>query len=883
MKKRSGSEVRSLFLKYFEKQAHTIVKSSPLVPRSDPSLLFTNAGMVQFKGVFLGMENRDYVRAVSSQKCFRASGKHNDLENVGYTSRHHTFFEMLGNFSFGDYFKEEAVEMSWNFLTNFLEVPPERLWVTIYEEDDEAEIIWNQKTGIPFGRIIRMGKKDNYWAMGDTGPCGPCSEIHYDQGPEMGCGRPDCAVGCDCDRYLELWNLVFMQFNQDKKGVKTPLPKPSIDTGMGLERISAVVQGAKSNYESDLFSNIITFIEELSEKEYGRESSDDISLRVIADHSRALAFLISNGILPSNEGRGYVLRRVIRRAVRHGRKLGLDRPFLYQTTGIVVDTMRDAYPELVEARNFIAQAVKNEEERFSETLEVGLKLLQEEIEKIKKANQNRLPGNIVFKLYDTFGFPVDLTADIVREMGISIDEEGFNAAMSSQRAKAREAWKGSGEETVQEVYQKLGREGVKTVFKGYEFREWKSAVIFVITGDKMIEEVSEGATAQIITSETPFYGESGGQVGDSGWMEGDGWKAEVVDTLRPLPDIIVHQVKVIQGKIAKGAEARLLVDVKRRRAVAANHTTTHILQSVLREVLGDHVHQEGSLVTPERFRFDFTHFSPLTERELKRIEELVNLKIQENAPVKVGYLSLEEALERGTVALFGEKYGETVRMVEVGNYSRELCGGTHAEFAGDIGFFKLINETGVAAGVRRIEAVTGQGAWQYIRTWQEEIEELESILKTPGNELVGKVKKMLEEEKQLKREVDKVKAQLASSNSRDLLNEVKTVNGIKVLAAQVDITDPRTLRDFADKMRERLSSGIVVLGAKNEGKAIIVVMVTKDLIAKFPAGEVIKQIVSIVGGRGGGRPDMAQAGGKRTEKLEEALTKTYEIIAGMKG
>ncbi|MBW1678545.1 MAG: alanine--tRNA ligase [Deltaproteobacteria bacterium] len=883
MKKRSGSEVRSLFLKYFEKQAHTIVKSSPLVPRSDPSLLFTNAGMVQFKGVFLGMENRDYVRAVSSQKCFRASGKHNDLENVGYTSRHHTFFEMLGNFSFGDYFKEEAVEMSWNFLTNSLEVPPERLWVTIYEEDDEAEIIWNQKTGIPFGRIIRMGKKDNYWAMGDTGPCGPCSEIHYDQGPEMGCGRPDCAVGCDCDRYLELWNLVFMQFNQDKKGVKTPLPKPSIDTGMGLERISAVVQGAKSNYESDLFSNIITFIEELSEKEYGKESSDDISLRVIADHSRALAFLISNGILPSNEGRGYVLRRVIRRAVRHGRKLGLDRPFLYQTTGIVVDTMRDAYPELVEARNFIAQAVKNEEERFSETLEVGLQLLQEEIEKMKKANQNRLPGNIVFKLYDTFGFPVDLTADIVREMGISIDEEGFNAAMSSQRTKAREAWKGSGEETVQEVYQKLGREGVKTVFKGYEFREWKSAVIFVITGDKMIEEVSEGATAQIITSETPFYGESGGQVGDSGWMEGDGWKAEVVDTLRPLPDIIVHQVKVIQGKIAKGAEARLLVDVKRRRAVAANHTTTHILQSVLREVLGDHVHQEGSLVTPERFRFDFTHFSPLTKRELKRIEELVNLKIQENAPVKVGYLSLEEALERGTVALFGEKYGETVRMVEVGNYSRELCGGTHAEFAGDTGFFKLINETGVAAGVRRIEAVTGQGAWQYIRTWQEEIEELESILKTPGNELVGKVKKMLEEEKQLKREVDKVKAQLASSNSRDLLNEVKTVNGIKVLAAQVDITDPRTLRDFADKMRERLSSGIVVLGAKNEGKAIIVVMVTKDLIAKFPAGEVIKQIVSIVGGRGGGRPDIAQAGGKRTEKLEEALTKTYEIIAGMKG
>ena len=883
MKKRSVTEIRALFLRYFEKQGHTIVKSSPLIPKSDPSLLFTNAGMVQFKGVFLGVEKRDYVRAASSQKCFRASGKHNDLENVGHTARHHTFFEMLGNFSFGDYFKEKAVEMSWEFLTYHLEVPPEKLWVTIYEDDDETGNIWHQKIGIPFSRIVRMGRKDNFWAMGDTGPCGPCSEIIYDQGPEMGCDRPDCAIGCSCDRYLELWNLVFMQFSQDKKGVKTPLPQPSIDTGMGLERISAVVQGVKSNYEIDLLGNIITFLGGLSEKEYGNESSDDISFRVIADHSRAVSFLISDGVLPSNEGRGYVLRRVIRRAVRHGRKLGLSRPFLYQTTGIVVDTMRDAYPELGEARNFIAQVVKNEEQRFSETLEVGLKLLQEEIENLKAMNQNILPGDVVFKLYDTFGFPVDLTADIIREKGLSIDEKGFNAAMSTQRTKAREAWRGSGEEAVQKAYQELIRDGFKTVFKGYESLAGESTISCIFSGHRMIEEVSEGGRAFIITPETPFYGESGGQVGDSGWMEGNGWKAEVVDTLRPLPDIIVHQIKVIEGKLVKGAEAKLLVDGKRRKAVAANHTATHILQAVLRKVLGDHVHQEGSLVNAERFRFDFTHFSSLTERELKRIEELANLKIQENLPVKIEHLSLEKALERGAIALFGEKYGDTVRMVEVGGFSRELCGGTHVAFTGDIGFLKLISETGVAAGVRRIEAVTRQGAWQYIRTWQEEIEELEFILKSPRGKLVAKVKKMLEEEKQLKREMEKLKAQLASSHSRDLLNEVKTVKGIKVLAAQVEIPDPKTIREFADKLRGRLGSGVVVLGAKNEDKAILVVMVTKDLVSQFPAGELIKQIAPVVGGGGGGRPDMAQAGGKCPDKLGEALNKTYEIISGMKG
>jgi len=881
MKKRSGNELRSMFLHYFERQGHSIVKSSPLIPKSDPSILFTNAGMVQFKGVFLGLEKRDYVRAASSQKCFRASGKHNDLENVGYTARHHTFFEMLGNFSFGDYFKKEAIVMSWDFLTNHVGIAPEKLWVTIYEDDDEAGTIWHQEVGMPLGRIVRLGKKDNFWAMGDTGPCGPCSEIIVDQGPETGCGQSHCAVGCDCDRYLELWNLVFMQFNQNEAGEKTPLPQPSIDTGMGLERIAAVVQEVKSNYEIDLLSAVITSLGEVAGKQYGNDPSDDISLCVIADHSRAVSFLISDGVLPSNEGRGYVLRRVLRRAVRHGRKIGLSRPFLYQATGVVADIMRDAYPELAEAQDFIAQVVRNEEERFSETLEVGLKLLQEEIENVKAANRDRLPGSTVFKLYDTFGFPVDLTADILRELGMSIDEEGFNAAMSSQKTKAREAWKGSGEEATRGVYRELLREGIQTVFKGYESLIWESVIRAVIVGDETLSEAPEGSTAHVITAETPFYGESGGQVGDSGWMEGDGWKAEVMDTLRPLPDLTVHKINIVQGKVAKGAQAKLTVNARRRKAVAANHTSTHILQASLREVLGDHVHQEGSFVAPDRFRFDFTHFSPLTESELKRVEELANFKIQENSTVKIELLPLKKALEKGAIALFGEKYGDTVRVVEVGDYSRELCGGTHASHTGEIGFMKLVGESGVAAGVRRIEAVTGQGAWRYIRAWQDEIEGLESLLKSPRGELVNRVKKILEEEKQLQREIEKLRARLASSHSRDLLDETKTVNGIKVLAAQIEAPDPKTLRDFADQLRNRLGSGIVALGAKNEDKALLVVMVSEDLTAQFPAGEVIKQLASVVGGRGGGRPDMAQAGGKSPEKLGEALNRTCEIVAGM--
>ncbi|HNU70189.1 MAG TPA: alanine--tRNA ligase, partial [Thermodesulfobacteriota bacterium] len=811
MKKRTGSEIRSLFLNYFQSNGHTIVKSSSLIPKSDPTLLFINAGMVQFKSVFQGLEKRDYVRATSAQKCFRASGKHNDLENVGYTARHHTFFEMLGNFSFGDYFKKQAIEYAWDFLINHLELPPEKLYATVYEEDDEAEQIWHRSIGLPLERIVRMGKKDNFWAMGDTGPCGPCSEIIYDQGPALSCGKPDCGVGCDCDRFLEIWNLVFMQFNQDETGQRTPLPRPSIDTGMGLERIAAVVQGVTSNYEIDLIRDIMSFIEELAGIRYGRDPSHDLSIRVIADHSRAVTFLLSDGVLPSNEGRGYVLRRVIRRAIRHGRKLGLTRPFLYQATGVVADIMGEAYPELLQARNLVAQAVRNEEERFLETLEVGLKLLQTEMESIKSRGQTQLSGDVVFKLYDTYGFPVDLTADIARENSITLDEHGFEQAMSSQRSKAREAWKGSGEERVKTVYQSLVSAGITTVFKGYETLQWNSTVSALVRDDASVEAADSGERVQIVTPETPFYGESGGQVGDTGLLEGSGWKATVENTQRPIPELFVHNVVVTEGTIKKGDAVLLMVDNKRRKAIAAHHTATHLLQAALRSVLGDHVHQEGSLVTPERLRFDFTHFSPLSDEELTRVEEITNEKIQENIPVKTGFHALEDALKSNAMALFGEKYGETVRVVAAGDFSRELCGGTHTDLTGDIGFLKIVGESGVAAGVRRIEAVAGISAWRYIRSWQNELQELESVLKTPRSELTVKVKKLLEEEKRLQQELSNLKAKLATSTSRDLLSEVKSVNGVKVLAAQVEIPDPKTLRDFADQLRTKLESGIVVL------------------------------------------------------------------------
>ena len=719
----TSSEIRKAFLNYFEEREHRVVRSSSLVPKNDPTLLFTNAGMVQFKGVFLSEETRDYKRAVTSQKCVRAGGKHNDLEIVGKTARHHTFFEMLGNFSFGDYFKKEAIEMAWDLLTRQWGLPADRMWITIYLEDDDAFHLW-RKIGIPAERIVRMGEKDNFWAMGETGPCGPCSELVIDQGEGVGCGRPDCQVGCECDRFLELWNLVFMQFNRDAEGKLHPLAKPCIDTGLGLERISAILQGVQSNYETDLFRPIFQEIEKTSRVPYGKDPRSDISIRVIADHSRASTFLINDGVLPSNEGRGYVLRRIMRRAMRHGKLLGIEEPFLHRTSSTVVDLMKDAYPELRESEAFVSRVIRNEEERFSETLDSGLKILREELEQLQRKGKKILPGEVAFRLYDTYGFPLDLTTEILQEEGLAFDEAEFRAQMEEQRQKSKQAWQGLGEGKTKEVYRRLANEGVKTSFTGYGEIESESRILKLIRGDEIVSFAGEGDEVEVVTEKTPFYGEAGGQVGDQGVIFHEDFSLQVEETIKPLEDLIVHKAKVKRGVVKERIKASLKVDFDRRRAITLNHTGTHLLQAVLREVLGTHVHQAGSLVSPERLRFDFTHFAPVEKKDLERVEALVNQKIRENLKVETKIMQVEDALQVGAMALFGEKYGERVRVVMVSDFSIELCGGTHTSRSGDIGLFKIVNETGVAAGVRRIEALTGEGAYRFIKEEEKELWEI---------------------------------------------------------------------------------------------------------------------------------------------------------------
>jgi len=674
----TGKEIREKFLHYFAERGHAIVSSSSLIPHNDPTLLFANAGMNQFKDLFLGLEKRDYVRACSSQKCVRAGGKHNDLEQVGRTARHHTFFEMLGNFSFGDYFKKDAIAYAWEFLTRELGLDKDRLYVTVYKDDDEAAEIWHRQEGVPTERIYRFGEKDNFWSMGDTGPCGPCTEIFWDHGPGVGCGKPDCAVGCDCDRYMEIWNNVFMQFNRDAKGNMTPLPKPSVDTGMGLERIATVLQGVKTNYDTDLLQGIIRYTARLGGKEYGADPKDDVSLRVIADHARAVTFLICDGILPSNEGRGYVLRRIMRRAARHGKMLGFAEPVLYRTVEAVTAIMADAYPELLEREEYIRKVVKAEEERFAETLDRGLAILNEEIGSLRRNGRTEIPGETLFKLYDTFGFPVDLTADIVESDGFTVDEAGFNACMERQREQAREHWKGSGEEGVGEVFKTLYNQGMRTAFTGYEGQTDYSTISAIVTvgGNQPVTEAKTGAEVEIITESTPFYGASGGQVGDTGTISSGSAHIQIIDTKRPYPDLIVHVGVVEKGTLRTGDAVDLKVESSERAATARNHTATHLLQTALKEVLGDHVKQAGSLVTPDRLRFDFTHFSPMTAEELRRVEELVNGFVMDNAEVSSREMSVAAAMDSGATALFGEKYGDRVRVVKVG-VSAELCGGTH--------------------------------------------------------------------------------------------------------------------------------------------------------------------------------------------------------------
>jgi alanyl-tRNA synthetase len=876
---RTGSEIRRAFLKFFEEHGHTLVPSSGLIPKDDPTLLFTNSGMVQFKNCFLGLEDRGYTRAASSQKSVRAGGKHNDLENVGFTARHHTFFEMLGNFSFGDYFKKESISWGWEFLTEKMGLPKEKLWITIYQEDDEAFEIWNKIMGVPADRIVRMGMDSNFWMMGETGPCGPCSEILYDQGPGVGCGRPECNVECNCDRHLELWNHVFTQFDRDKDGQFHPLPKPNIDTGMGLERLAAVIQGVSSNYDSDLFTPIIRFVSKISGKAYGTSEDSDVSMRVIADHSRAVTFLIGDGCLPSNEGRGYVLRRILRRAARHGKLLGLDKPFLNEVVSVVVETMKDAYPDLSDKESFIRKVIVNEEQRFIETLDSGLKILSEEVATLKKSGQPIVPGEVVFKLYDTFGFPVDLTADIVKKDRLTLDMEGFEKAMEAQREKARESWKGSGEQAIADSYKKLAVRGVSTEFIGFHgVTEATSRITAILKKDETVDALAEGENAEIFVEETPFYGEKGGQVGDTGVIEGEGFRFEVWDTQWPLDNLITHIGKLKKGAIKVGDRALMKVDRAIRRATEAHHSGTHVLNAALKKTLGDHIKQSGSLVNPERLRFDFTHFSRIDEAEMDKIEIIANQIIRENAAVETRLLPREEAMKTGAAAVFDEKYGEVVRLVKMGDFSMELCGGTHVERTGDIGALKVISESSVAAGVRRIEAVTGEEALKYFKKVETELKKSAALLKANPLELSERIEKIQKHQKELEKEIDSLNSRLATKDLSDLFKKVKEIKGIRVLATVVDAADVKTLRDFGDKLRDKIQSGIILIGSKAGDNAMLLCLVTKDLTDKYHAGNIIKEIAPIVGGSGGGRPDMAQAGGPKPEKLKQALKKLQEII-----
>lgn len=871
----TGNEIRKQFLDYFEKHNHRIVRSSSLVPSDDPTLLFVNAGMVQFKRAFLGEEKRDYVRAATTQKCVRAGGKHNDLENVGYTARHHTFFEMLGNFSFGDYFKEKAIEFGWDLLTNGYGLPEDKLWISIYIDDDEANDLWHKNIGVPEERIARFGEEDNFWAMGDTGPCGPCSEIHLDRGEAFGCGKPDCKIGCECDRFLEIWNLVFMQFNRDVSGEMTPLPKPSIDTGMGLERLVSIVQNVPTNYDTDLIRPIMEKVEDLSEKNLGESPATEVAMKVIADHSRAAAFLIGDGVLPSNEGRGYVLRRIMRRAIRFGRNIGLTRPFLHETASVVFDIMKPTYPDLSEAGAFITNVIKNEENRFSETLDHGLKILNDGLADLKAKGQIRIPGDLIFKLYDTFGFPVDVVQDVVRDENMVLDMEGFDEAMDEQRERSRSV---VAFDEISEAYKNLSAAGVIPEFVGYEKISYDSKVLLIVEEGQEVQEATEGQMVEVVTEVTPFYGEAGGQVGDTGRIIGDDLEVEISDTIKDPTGLIIHKGKVISGSIKKGDTVTLSVDQEKRNATEINHTATHLLHFALRKVLGDHVKQAGSHVAPDRFRFDFTHFSLTDFETLNEIESLVNERIRENIPVKIAEMDAEEAFKTDATALFEEKYGDRVRVISLGDFSKELCGGTHTNYTGNIGLFKIIDESSVASGIRRIEAVTGSAALAYTQKNSKVLQDTANLLREKTDAVPQRIERILSHQKSLEKEVEQLKAKVASLSAGEAEVEIKTINGIKVMARKVLVDNPSALRELADRLKDKIKSGIVVLGSLAGSKVLLITVVTKDLTDRYHAGNIVNQIASIVDGKGGGRPDMAQAGGTNPEKLDEALEKVYEVV-----
>ncbi len=865
---RTSSEIREAFLSFFERHDHKRVVSSSLVPGNDPTLLFTNAGMVQFKDVFLGRDKRNYTRATTAQRCVRAGGKHNDLENVGYTARHHTFFEMMGNFSFGDYFKREAIQFCWEFLTEVLKIPAEKLWVTIYEEDDEAEKIWINEIGIDPKRFGRIGAKDNFWSMGDTGPCGPCSEVFYDHGPEVA-GGPPGSPDEEGDRYIEIWNLVFMQYDRDSDGNLNPLPKPSVDTGMGLERVAAILQDVHSNYEIDLFQKLI----QQAAKATACKDIQNKSLRVIADHIRSCSFLITDGVIPSNEGRGYVLRRIIRRAARHAYKLGQTKPFFYTLVDGLCNLMGEAYPELVNTQMHITKVLQTEEKRFGETLEKGMKILEVYLTDSKKSGGGKkIDGEFAFKLYDTYGFPIDLTADIARERGLKIDHKGFDKAMQKQQEGSRKGGKFSVDYTDRITLDTV------TEFTGYDCTQQKTKIIALFHEGEKVTSLTQDQVGVVVLEQTPFYAESGGQVGDQGIIQQKYNEFQVQDTQKQAGGLILHIGRVGKGTISEKKVCEAQVTSSQRRAIALNHTATHLMHSALCHVLGDHVSQKGSLVDDERLRFDFAHHEPVTDEQIAQIENLVNEQIRLNSSVETQLMSYDDAVTSGAMALFGEKYGDEVRVLRVGDYSVELCGGTHAERAGDIGLFKITLETGTASGVRRIEAVTGTGAINYIQQQQQQLNEVAAIVKGSPSLAAQKVAQLLERNRSLEKEMAQLKSRLASNQGNELMDKAVAVGDMKVLAARLDGVDPKSLRDMVDQLKNKLGAAAVVLAAVNGEKVSLVAGVTKAQTKQIKAGDLVNVVATKVGGKGGGRPDMAQAGGNDPSGLDAALATVTEWV-----
>ncbi len=871
----TGKEIREKYLKFFKSKGHKILPSASLIPHNDPSILWTAAGMVPFKPYFTGAAKPEVTRATTCQKCLRTP----DIDEVGHTARHHTFFEMLGNFSFGDYFKKEAIHWAWEFVTEHLGMAAEKLWVTVYEDDDEAFEIWHKEVGIPENRIVRLGKDTNFWEIG-VGPCGPCSEIHYDLGPERGCGSPDCIVGCDCDRYLEIWNLVFIQFFRDEEGNYTPLQNKGIDTGMGLERVASVLQKVKTNFDTDLLRDIMDFTGELTGKRYGVSDDLDLALKVIADHVRAVTFAISDGALPSNEGRGYVLRRLLRRAVRFGRVLGVTEPFLYRVAGAVIDKMGDTYQDLVKNRELVTKVIRTEEERFGETLALGTDMLSGLIQTAKEAGLNYIDGEQAFRLYDTYGFPLELTEEIAGENGLAVEQEGFTRAMEQQRSRARRA-----RQETEYITEKAAR--LKTViertgeteFVGYESLTSKSTIKAIFVDDRQVEQAAAGQEVEVVLDITPCYAESGGQLSDHAGLSAESTEVAVEMVTKPVEGLHLHRGRVLSGIIRVNDKITVQVDAKRRMNIARNHSATHLLHKALREVLGEHVNQAGSLVSPDRLRFDFTHFTAIAPEELEQVEYIVNEAILNNLKVQTVVSTLDEARQMGATALFDEKYGDKVRVVKMGDFSMELCGGTHITSTAEVGMFKLLSESSVGSGLRRVEAVTGQGAMDYLHAKEDQLGLIARAVKAPAHELVHRVEALVQDLRGLERETEVLRARLARYEVQSLLHTAKEMNGIKVLAARSDASDMDSLRAMLDLLRDKMGSGVIVLGAESGGKVNLVAGISKDLVARgLHAGKIIKEIAPLVGGGGGGRPDMAQAGGKDPAGLDNALEKVNALV-----